>query len=549
MTARLLPWFLLATVAVASAASAGCHLLLTDIEVSEDGTPLRCRADTCNGRGTCDHSSGVAVCTCDAPYGGQYCDGCMAGLRAEDNMCTCCAIVQNPDFDDASHWDVTGAARIEGGAGKLPPDAACTGGSLRQTVSIPPEAYTGRLMVVLTVRATNSTPVRLGVGLNGEWTDLGPVATGDFQQRVACLSSGLAGAEVDFELAPYFTEACGPFVAGTVEIDRADIVQANEVDCPGDEFVPNGDFEDGDVSWSGNWAVGAEGGRDGGLVARHDGAAGHLEGTVHIPPRDDVGSPALQLWHQAPDKVVLSVMIGGQHLGAWAAQGDWTEGRLCLPPWLLGTSATLRFEVGYVAEFENRGGFTALLDDVTVVSDARCNWSDGFIGGSFEPLGAPTLSRSMVARAGWGSYNAAPPPVRETPDYGYLAELEVGRCVDHCPDNGCLDPLQYVTMNGVGAVPAASATGGPAIAYSYRKPGAGAGTNVNGPNFWAQLEPSDEWQHQVHCLPPGYAGRNAWFYFEHYLQEWYYCWDGPEDAPIYPVQIKDLELVNHPSCN
>jgi hypothetical protein len=551
MTARFLPWLLLATVALASAATTGCHLLLSDLEVSEDGVPLRCRADTCNDRGTCDDSSGTAVCTCDAPYGGPYCDGCMAGLKAEGDMCTCCAIVQNPDFDDDSHWEVTGAARIEGGAGKLPPDAACTGGSLRQRVSIPPAAYTGPLMVVLSVRATNSTQATLGIGLGGKWIDLGPVPTGGFEQRTACLGTEFAGTEIDLELAPFLTELCGPFMTGTLEIDHVDIVPANAEACPPSELVLNGDFEDGAVNWSGDWEVGVAGGRDGGLVAQYDGTAGYIEGSVHIPPGE--GSPALQLWHLLPERVVLSVRTGSHYLGAWAAQGEWTEGRVCLPPWLAGTWASLRFEVGYVSDFENGGSFTALMDDVAVVSDARCDWSPGFIGGAFEPLGDPTLSRSITARIQWGAYNTGPPPVGST-DSDFFADLEVGACVPCCWDCGdCLDVLYTVTMNGVGRVPEASATGSPALVYSYRKAGTEGDTQSYiygpGPSFGMALAPSDEWQSMVHCLPLGQAGRVAWFSFEHYLGEWYDCWTyGPDDA-LYPLQIKDMELVNDPSCN
>jgi hypothetical protein len=559
MTTRFLPWFFLATVAVASAASVGCHLLLTDLEVSEDGTPLRCRADTCNGRGTCDHSSGVAVCTCDAPYGGQYCDGCMAGLKAEADTCTCCAIVQNPGFDDDSHWTVNGAARIEGGSGRLPPDAACTGGTLLQRVSIPPESYTGPLMVALTVRATNITGATLGVGLDGKWTDLGAVPTGGFEPRTMCLGTGFAGREIDLEIAPFITGLCGGFQAGTIEIDHVDIVPATTEECPPGGLVPNGDFEDGDDGWtgsSGEWVIGAEGGRDGGLVARLTGTTGALEGLVYIPPGEGAEAPAIQLWHHAPSTVVLSVRVGNQHFGAWHAQGEWTEGRACLPPWLAGTWAPIFFEVGYVGQHAGTGSFTALLDDVAVVSDARCDWSSGFIGGDFEPLGEPTLSRSMTSRMGWASYNTAPPPVRNTMEAGYFADLPVGTCLEYCYAWGCYySALEYYYLYGIGRVPAPSTTGGPALVYSYRRAGTptDTGTYFYGPGFGEQLAASDEWQPMVHCLPSGYAGRMTWFAIEHWLNSedaHNACWTyGPTGELLFPLQLKDMELVTDPSCD
>jgi hypothetical protein len=515
MTARLLPWLLLATVAVASAATTGCHLLLTDLEVSEGGCP--------------------------------------AGLRPEGDSCVCCAIVQNPGFDDDSHWTVTGAARIENGSGRLPPDAACTGGTLRQTVSIPPETYTGPLMVVLTVRATNTTPATLGVGLDSKWTDLGTVPTGSFDQRTVCLGAAFAGREIDLEIAPFLTGVCGPFVAGTIEIDHVDIVPATAEECPPGGLVSNGDFEDGDEGWTGMMSGGAEwfveeSGRDGGLVARMDGTWGWLEGSVYIPHGDGAASPALQLWHYAPSTVVLSVRVGNQHFGAWSAQGAWTEGRVCLPPWLAGTRALLRIETGYVGNYENVGAFTMLLDDVAVVSDARCDWSPGVIGGDFEPLGDPTLARPITAQHGWGEYNRAPLVVRADASGSSFAEMVVGRCVDYCLPSGCWEPLYTVFTNGVGRLPPASASGGPALTYLYRTREEGAYYFANGPGFSEPLPHSAEWQSKIQCLPEGNAGRMASFVWEVSLQYWYSCYDDPAGAPLYGLEIDDVELVNHPDC-
>jgi hypothetical protein len=48
------------------------------------GGPARdvCEGDaTCNGRGTCDDSSGAVVCTCDQGWGGSRCDQCDAGYQ------------------------------------------------------------------------------------------------------------------------------------------------------------------------------------------------------------------------------------------------------------------------------------------------------------------------------------------------------------------------------------------------------------------------------------------------------------------------------------
>jgi hypothetical protein len=545
---RYLPWALLATAAVTTAAAAGCHSRVTDISEDE-----RCEAATCNERGTCDDSSGVAVCTCDAPYGGQNCDGCMGGLKADGDMCTCCAIVQSPTFDDASHWEVTGAARIEGGVAKLPPEAACTGGSLRQRVSIPPMSYTGRLMLTMMVRSTALSPVGLGIGLDGEWLDAGSVYSGGFELRTICLGTHLAGDEIDLELAPFHV-SCDARLTGTVELHFLDIVPANEADCPTSLFVPNGDFEAGDVAWSGNWSIGVQGGRDGGLVAQYDGTDAWLEGSIHVPPPDIVARPAIQLWYQAPEDVILSVRTDYTVFGGWAGEIDWAEGRACLPPWLAGRTVRLRFQAGYVVGYSSPGDFNVLLDDVAVLSDARCDWSGGFIGGDFEPLGAPNLSRSVTSRLGF-SHHDGPVPVRAEDSDSY-AHVDIGQCIDWCPDYGCYDALHWVHIFGIGRVPDASdAAGGPALSYRYRlqipegsEISGPFGTEISGPEFAAQLAPTDTWQDMVHCLPPGQAGRMGYFSLRHFYYIDEECSSDTESMPLYPLQTDNLALVNHPSC-
>lgn len=43
-----------------------------------------CEETTCNGHGTCDDSSGTATCTCNAPYGGEYCEFCELTALLDD---------------------------------------------------------------------------------------------------------------------------------------------------------------------------------------------------------------------------------------------------------------------------------------------------------------------------------------------------------------------------------------------------------------------------------------------------------------------------------
>lgn len=64
-----------------------------------DGTcEPACTADTCSGNGTCDDSSGAALCTCDARYDGQTCDRCAEGYEGTGCM-ACSAGFQDNDDD------------------------------------------------------------------------------------------------------------------------------------------------------------------------------------------------------------------------------------------------------------------------------------------------------------------------------------------------------------------------------------------------------------------------------------------------------------------
>ncbi|MBN2497042.1 MAG: formylglycine-generating enzyme family protein [Deltaproteobacteria bacterium] len=57
--------------AVCGDCSAGYHE-----EAGVCAIDVSCQTNTCSGRGACDDSSGVPVCSCDEGYAGDHCDGC-----------------------------------------------------------------------------------------------------------------------------------------------------------------------------------------------------------------------------------------------------------------------------------------------------------------------------------------------------------------------------------------------------------------------------------------------------------------------------------------
>ncbi|MBU1069149.1 hypothetical protein KJ975_06205 [Myxococcota bacterium] len=74
---------------------AGISALLIALLLSgcDDGKkssiPKTCADDTCSGHGTCDDTSGRAVCTCDEGYTSQSCTACIDGYQDNDENGTC----------------------------------------------------------------------------------------------------------------------------------------------------------------------------------------------------------------------------------------------------------------------------------------------------------------------------------------------------------------------------------------------------------------------------------------------------------------------------
>lgn len=70
-----------------------------------------CLSGTCSGHGSCDDSTGVVTCTCDAGYQGDHCEGCGEGFhRDDDENCVAdedCAVI-DPCGDYGTCVDVTG---------------------------------------------------------------------------------------------------------------------------------------------------------------------------------------------------------------------------------------------------------------------------------------------------------------------------------------------------------------------------------------------------------------------------------------------------------
>ncbi len=91
----------------------GAHCETCDMGYQDndgDGTCLTdCSGQECSGHGTCDDSSGAAVCFCDVGYTGAVCDICQAGYQDNDGNGTC--------LPDCSAQDCSGHGTCDDSSG------------------------------------------------------------------------------------------------------------------------------------------------------------------------------------------------------------------------------------------------------------------------------------------------------------------------------------------------------------------------------------------------------------------------------------------------
>jgi hypothetical protein len=67
-------------------------------DASSSASGDACAGETCSGHGTCDGSSGSAVCTCDARFAGPQCESCAEGYTG-DGCVACAEGFQDADDD------------------------------------------------------------------------------------------------------------------------------------------------------------------------------------------------------------------------------------------------------------------------------------------------------------------------------------------------------------------------------------------------------------------------------------------------------------------
>ena len=353
-------------------------------------------------RCTVDEAAGTAGCECVAGYVGEPCSW---GGGLED-----------PGFGDNEAWTKSNGATVlpqavgaaDPGIGSFESFASCSAGAVSQIVDMPAHEDAEPFVAQVTYRYKNVPGVELGygrafrtlvqrhIGWNLSRFCFGEAAYGE-RGEGGPVKFQLAAAE---RLADCFT---GP--TGSFEVDRFDILVAEENECPAPGEVLNGAANVGDGGWTfdversgaGSTTASLErgvgrNGTDGARIYKPAGgerlAGMYTQLSVPIPDQENP-YPALRYWWRGSQKWWYYVEVGTypglrvapRPFDTLYGDGSAQTATYCLPPWTHGNVVDLAFTLqgGY---FEDEAEL--VVDDVEIISDPRCGTSTDLLDPSFD---------------------------------------------------------------------------------------------------------------------------------------------------------------------
>lgn len=411
----------------------------------------------CGSRGTCQDTGGEAVCLCDFNYVGETCRECELGYVLDGGICKWDGLVMNSAFDDEAGWMTHGSGDIDGGGfAKLPHDATCEGGSVSQTVTVPPLANADVLVLRYDVRLGSGfdTGPRPYVMLDGQPY---PSDTTNFTTWTAnsvCLGARAYGGDLAIVLRAARTEGNAVCTAyEDADFDNVRIEPAGSDECP----TPGSGVFNGEFSMSGGWTLtSATGSAD---IAGDEMTMSALgsttvsaEGKAALPIVAGGDGLAVEVTWTATVDDELTVYLNGYRIGVTTYLGSMSVTRTCVPSWTHG--GTMPIELA--ARDPNGNGVTMMVASVHVVEDNRCTDSRIFQA-DFEPLtGTPELISPWA--------------------YALAANMQVpapvGAISDAAGPTKALDlQVSYKCTNVSGSqfiqVPEPSGTEGPAVQFVY----------------------------------------------------------------------------------
>jgi hypothetical protein len=505
-----------------------------------------CEADTdCTGVHVVCDTAVPRACTCAAGY-----------ATGSDGTCAWTGVVANADFSTTAAWmpfgpaaiDTTEAGELGSGVGNVV-DANCSNfGGFSQTVTMPRLSVAQPLVASLTYEAPEGdgpgdfVEADAGFALATSFHDSGELANTYVTERT-CLGAGQYAAEtttgvgVAMPFQVYINELeCQS--SATLAVNHAEIVPANDNECPSPGTALNGSAE-GSGGWqfqngstTGDVAAIVAGVGDNGSfgvellsVELCDLVSASTTFSVPVGP-----SQTFSFWHSTAANY-LSATVDAHSLQLTGGTTP-TIDTYCLPPYLAGSVFTFGAQDypgvngGLCSTVENA---RAVVDDLTLNTDPACG-SDPYVADPGFESGHPVVGAT------------------EDVANGAIAEA----VADSTAHGGARDFLFEITRSCNSAsfapavvTPAAGSNAGPALSFWYRYPNIGTSdlfVSVYNGSFTAIKD--GLWHQALACLDPQRAGHAATVEMELIDQTSGLCGSAVDEQ----VSLDDLAAVTDPSC-
>jgi hypothetical protein len=545
---------------------------IPDGEEAVDGEDVPDATDGTDGTDTVEVVETDADPDADAPTeadGAADADDDGGSDAAEAEVVACEDPFLNGGFTSTASWTATGRAVIApaaaghagSGEAQIPALAVCALNEISQIVTLPPMAACGPARLVHWVKGDGfGMGTSLADDLNGNWLLFDEPVLSTWLEVSRCLGEAAWEPDARFGFGAAFRpNQCDTAPAFTPGLLVDDVALVFDATCPEVGEVTNGDLEAGDGS---GWTTAAVStaaaeadvagvGVGGSYGARLSCAAGCTEATLSVPASipllRTLANPALSFQARLTSGETADVRVEGLPQLRLRGSGTFREVRVCLPRFVAGAVHEVSFHAAYWGACgAPMGPVELVVDDVRVLDDPACDFASGMLDPGLES------SRTDPGRYGWvvsaeaGSWGGA--PVAEVRDDA--AAAFAGRGVGHLVVDQRCDSAALAQAT---AVPAPSATAGPAVVLHYRYPA----PSISVLRFWVAAfhEPgrvlvertvlgAAAWTREVLCLPPVMAGRPATLNVG--LSSFGLC------AEFFPVAedawVAGFEVTTDPSC-
>ncbi len=481
----------------------------------------------CSGHGTCDDSGGTAGCDCELRFTGTNCEQCVVGYALDDtDACQWQGVVQDPGFDDAAAWEMTGSAAIDpAGWAEFPQNAYCFGGTVSQTVPVPAYETADPLWLKFNARmgSTAAGQPAPAVTIDGVMYRVRIKSSTEWVTNTFCLGESAYGTDVEIVLTRFDVPASCNF--DPFHIDDLVIEPAPSGACPAPgDGVLNGDFSQDGVGWpdltdgnSGPYVTVAGGTMT--MTSTRCGADPTTTGRMWVPAVDDAPNLALEIVYSGAgpaDDLELTVSLNGSRVAVLPATGgSEASRRFCLPPWPRGSTADL----GLTAYLTSGGPcadiLSATVTSIALVTEPACEHGPGPIGGGFENALVSALYSSWKQTT---FVNGSPPP---SPTLEMVNDPSLAHSGDVVLHLGVERTYSYAMVSQYIQVPHPDATGGPAVSYWYRASAADDRADFGvcpGSTDNCDILPTTAniWTQGTTCLDPALAGHTVELFLRAY---------------------------------